>query len=223
MAIEVKKVFLPAQEWAAFSKAYSADLLMEADVDVASGVRVHEYEGFLYTVMSISYLGSQGFNLLEAWQLVPEAMYRGEIFENRNWDALKAMGRERGDFTGYKVKVRGKVMICAKEVSFVESAPTVRAITLDEAQRIDANRRQQGWRAHMFSGASPKWKYHQGHAVAVYESGRGSRHVLLWRNGRSIEEFSLSKELVLDEVINTRIAMHAAAESMKQPVQAALF
>ena len=221
--VDVKTVSLPAQEWEAFSKAYSADLLIEAGSDKVGGVRTHEFEGFLYTVMSISYLGSMGQSVLEAWQLVPEKMFNGETFENRNWDRLVAMGRERGDFTGYKVKVKGKPMICTKEVRFRASTPTVRPISLQEAQDTDAMVRRYGWRAHLFSEVLPQWHFHQGHPVAVYENDRRRLLVLLWRNGRSVEEFTLPDDTVLDEFAVMQCSAPVVVERMKVPVQACLF
>ena len=223
MSVEVKQVLLPAQEWEVFSKAYSADLLIESGADKVGGVRTHEFEGFLYTVMSISYLGSMGRNILEAWQLVPESLFTGEVFESRDWDALVAMGRDRGDFTGYKVKVKGKPMICTKEVSFVAAPPTVRPITLQEAQDTDAMGRSYGWRAHLFGEVEPTWKFHMGHPVAVYENERRLQLVLLWRSGRSVKEFTLADDTLLDEHLMGHVPTMAVVEPRKAPVQACLF
>lgn len=193
--VDVKRLSLPAQEWLAFSRAYSAELLMESGAQTVGGVRTHVFEGFLYTVMSLTY--SQRQNVLEAWQLVPEEMFAGEVFDNRNWEDL-ALGRSRGDYTGYKVKVKGKPMICSKEVTFVAAAPTVGQISLAVAKDADESMRQHGWRAHLFSKVLPTWKFHKNHPVAIYDNGVQRIQVLMWSCRQKIEEFMLAEDAVLD-------------------------
>lgn len=220
-ALEVKRVSLPVQEWQRFACAYSADLLMEAGADKVGGVRCHEFEGFLYTVMSISYLGSKRHNLLEAWQLVPEKMFTGEVFDNRCWETQVEMGRRRGDFKGYKVRVKGKTMICTKEVCFIAVAPTVSPLSLHDAQEADDLHRRYGWRAQFFGNVIPSWKFHNGHPVAIYENGGQRNLVLMWRNGKKIEELMLPWDTVLDP--SEKVYIPAARNFANTPVQVNLF
>lgn len=218
---DVKCVSLPAQVWELFSNAYSGDLLSEAGKNETVNVRAQEFEGFLYTVTSLCSGGLSGRSEANAWQLVPELMYMGTTFTCLDWDEQVRNGRRRGDYTGFKLKVKGSPMVCVKPVRFVATPPTVTPIALEVAERINTESSSMGWRSHHYKGIEPSWGFLSGHPVAVYEKGDSLVKLLFWRNGRRIEEFRVHGDQLLDKAAPAQVAVAAAPKVI--PTQACLF
>ncbi|WP_304350793.1 hypothetical protein [Comamonas testosteroni] len=219
--VEVKIVPLAAQDWEVLSKAYSADLLSESRTDEVVNVRVQQYEGFLYTVTSILHGGHSGRSEINAWQLVPEEMFKGKTFVKRELNELEGQGRRRGDYTGYKVKVKGREMICCKKVCFLAAPPTVAPLSMSAAKAHNDSSLKCGWRAHFFGDVEPSWGFYKGHPVVVYEKEDQRVVRLLWRKGHCIEEFILKRDTELNQEV---VAPALCAPVPKQQlIQACLF
>lgn len=120
---DVQRILLPVEEWDAFSKAYSGDLLSDAKKGEIVGVRFHEFQGFLYTVVGVLYGGLSGDYVIFAWQLLPE-----EFFEN---DAF--ISSEQKYRAGLRVRVKSRQMVFHKRVDFFRTLPSVNTASVRES------------------------------------------------------------------------------------------
>jgi hypothetical protein len=173
-----------------------------------------------------------GLYQVDAWQLVPEILFEGEVWNYVDHLDFDESMRERGDYTGMRVSVRGSIMICAKPVTIVRALPTVPALRPAEAIEYDEKAREYGWRSMRFKEGTVTWKLLQGHPVAVYQlPGDGQQAaVLLWRYQGHIEDYYLGDSVdTANLALMTIPPVHIQTEdrhfpsAQLQPLQAGLF
>ena len=223
-----KRVLLAAQDWESMAGINSCGILTEVKPGQTANVKSMEYAGFLYSAFSTIYGGYTGESVIEAWQLIPEKLYTGSIYLDSDWSSSEHPERQRGDYLGYRVKVKGQPMVCAKSVHFVRVLPTVQPLTLEAAIAYDEEARKYGWRALQFGGqAKVTWRSLAGHPVVMYERDGGkSLAMLLWRYKKQILEYTLHSDVTLAHLEPLNLDMHMAARILpecSQPKQACLF
>ncbi|KGG87408.1 hypothetical protein P245_20305 [Comamonas thiooxydans] len=211
---EIRSVLLSGQDWEDMTRIYSTVELTETPSGHTASVKAKQYGGFLYTVFSIAY---GGWNEINAWQLLPESLYEGDTCIEIDWEKVRARKRHGYSYLGLKVKVAGKVMVCAKPVNFLRSLPTVKPLSMEEALAYDIQCRRAGWRPHLFgTQAKVTWRKLAGHPVVIYElDGKDSRTALIWKHRGVIQEFSISraeKDLNFDTETEQIDAPESAAE-----------
>ncbi len=220
---------LPAQQWEEFPKIVSCQILSEAKPGETVNVKSTQYGGFLYTAFSACYGGLHNGSRVHAWMLVPEKLYPHRVYTDTNWDSEVDPDRSRGDYTGFRVKVKGQPMICTKEVHFLRTIPTVKPLTIDEAKAIDNEARKYGWRSHFYGkDAITTWHKLCGHPVVVYERGEDERTgVLLWREGKKNHDLVLNEDHYMHELeawdTVSESAMTAALTTRTAMQQCSLF
>lgn len=194
---EAKTVTVPAQQWAQWSTICCAMKMAEAKSGEVPSVPSLELGGYLHVVFSVMYGGLSGLYQADAWQIVPVGLYDGQTWNHVSGHEFDETVRERGDYTGMLVSVRGTQMVCSKPVSVIRSLPTVRPIPPDEAMAYDEKARCYGWRALHYQGAKIGWKMLQGHPVVVYQMPDEERRmaVLLWKHEGHIEDYYLGASL----------------------------
>ena len=189
---EIRSVTLSGQEWLSMSGICSALEISEAGKNGIASVKAKQYGGYLYAVTSYS---SGPHNEVNAWQLIPESLYTGITMDKVDWEKVHAEKRYGYSYLGLRVKVAGKVMICAQPVNFLRGLPTVQPITLLEAQAYDKVCRPWGWRATSYGEeAKSSWHMLAGHPLVIYErAGKPSRGTLICKIHGQIQDFHLSK------------------------------
>lgn len=226
---EPRSLYIPAQEWEEWSAIICCAKMAEAKDGEVVGVPVVEHGGYLHCAFSGMYGGKSGSNKVDAWQLVPADLYKGETWTYKNQDFSVW---ERGDYTGCLVSVRGSHVVCAKPVSVIRTYPTVCPISMQEALKYDDSARSKGWRALQYRGAARSWKLLRGHPVAIYhdaEEEDGDAAVLLWRYKGHIQDYYLSTASVLGdsqdfpEAIESCVLTEAIRKPQNIPLQAVLF
>lgn len=219
-------VLVPAEKWEVASDAFSGQLAVEHKGSGPIKVKTFRHDAFLYTVFSVHYrhYGAQKAEV-EAWRLVPASLYPGETTQRyHDKEAIEAGLRQRGDYTGLVVLVRGQRMVCAQRVLFYQDLPATAPLSRAEAEAYDRNESGYGWRALWYAGATPTWHTLRGHPVARYccHSTLGHAHtVLFWRHESRIEEMSLDIEVILDP--STGRAMQPNAVVTPEAGQLSLF
>lgn len=195
---------IPAEEWRRIAEtAYSTDKAIEHTGSGPVPVRSAQYGGHLYVVFSILH-GPYGINSqpwIEAWRLLPEAMYTGEttlVYNDKH--AIQAGLRKRGDHTGLVVSVQGRRMVCAERVRFTLGLPGTRPLSFEEAKAADERRRTSGWISLRFSGIEPEWFSLQGHPVALYRGADGDFATLLWKHRRMTYEMPIAGDVPLSPI-----------------------
>ncbi|MFZ7321310.1 hypothetical protein [Comamonas jiangduensis] len=121
---------------------------------------------------------------INSWQLVPLSCFVGECFYK---------DPSRNSYQNLIVQHKGKKFVMSKKVIFERELPTVNPIQLAEAQVYDSSNRGAGWRAMMFQGLEPIWKYCNGHPVAVYDNEDSRSAVLFWKIGKQLHEYHFGK------------------------------
>ena len=194
------------------------------------GVPVVEHGGYLHCAFSAMYGGRSGNNVVDAWQLIPADLYEGQTW---TYHAQDFTVRERGDYTGLRVSVRGSHVVCTKPVSVIRTYPTIRPISMQDALKYDDSARSYGWRAMGYRGAKRSWKLLHGHPVAVYhgadEVEDTSAAVLLWKyKGRILDYYLGSPEFLenlqdFSETSVSSVRTEVLCKPQTVPLQAALF
>lgn len=224
---EAQRFVLPAQEWVRMADAYCGSRLAESDGKSVVGVSAVSHAGYLHSIFSVVYGGVSGEEIAEGYRLVPPEMFDGETVASIDWRDVRTMRtRRRGDSTGLLLKVKGKVMVCARHVHFIKTLPTTRPIAIEEAQRFDEAARPWGWRAMGYGDSDVDWRKVAGHPVAVYRDPvrMRSMSVLFWKDGANIKEYRLHPDLetsMFDAVSATQSL--APAIDTGPPVQLGLF
>jgi len=197
-------LLLPAERWQRIAQAYSAHLTAEHKGHKPIPVRTAEHGGFLYTVFGVLH-GPYGESVkpyADAYRLIPESLYSGETTLVYHDEAAIQSGRRmRGDHTGLIVSVKGKLMVCERNVRFIMDLPATRPLPRAEAMVFDESARASGWRAIWFKGRRPEWFSLRGHPVAVYREHAtlGTDHaVLYWKHEGQIQELSIADDVRLD-------------------------
>lgn len=224
---EAQRFVLPAQQWVRMANAYCGDRIAESDGKSVVGVPAVSHAGFLHAIFAVVYGGYSGEERAEGYRLVPPEMYEGETIASIDWRDARSMNtRRRGDSTGLLLKVKGKVMVCARRVHFIKTLPTTQPIALDEAQRFDEAARPWGWRAMGYRDADISWRAIAGHPVAIYRDPIRMRSLsmLFWRDGAAIKEYQLHPDLdtSMFEAVSTPQLQVSAIET-GPPVQLGLF
>ncbi len=223
---EPQRIVLAAQDWIRMAAAYSGDRFAEADGRSAMTVAAEDQGGFQHTIFSVIHGGATGEHRAEGYRLVPPAMFDGVTADFIDWrDPATVEARRRGDATGLLVRVKGKLLVCAKAVHFVRDLPTVQPMPLKEAKDYDIAARSMGWRAMAFSGADICWRTLKGHPVVIYQHPMQARSVsmLFWRSQTGIQEYCLPN--ALDASMFTDPVDAAAPQRMvkEDPIQLGLF
>jgi hypothetical protein len=223
-----KRVLLAAQDWELMAGINSCAILAEAKPGQTSNVKAKAHAGFLYTAFSSTH-GGLGESVIDAWQLIPEKLYAGKVYLDRAWSSDMHPERQRGDYTGYLVKVKGKPMVCAKKVIFVRALPTVQPITMEEAMDHERVANKYGWRSiHYGDKAKVTWRMLAGHPVVIYElDDDDSKATLLWRFEGRICDYYLTMDQSLTDFdawsVEAETQMAAQSVHRAQPQQACLF
>lgn len=200
-----KIIHVPAQTWIRLAATNSAMMAaQEKPQNEKRSLRVlfTEYRGFYYTAFSVMHggYGTKQRPSIDAYRLLPVAMWRGETFETIGdlTKKIKSDERYRGSYVGLRVSAREE-MVCAIQTSFVLDLPTTKPVPLSVAEKYDAKQRRSGWRALWFRRATPSWGSLEKHPVAIYENGLDgmSRAVLLWREGKSMRELMIENGVPL--------------------------
>lgn len=193
---EPKSVVIPAQLWEDWASIVCCSKMAEAKTGEVVGVPSMELGGYLHCAFSAMYGGRSGIHRVDAWQLVPAALFEGETWTYVSHSDFDESVRERGDYTGLRVAVRGTEVVCAKPVSIIRSYPTVRPVALSEAIKFHDDSSRYGWRAMQFKGVTPSWKSLNGHPVAVYECDDPEHltAVLLWKHKGHLQDYYLGVE-----------------------------
>ena len=228
---EEKRFIVPAQDWEEWSSLCCAQKLAEANSGEVISVPAMEHGGYLHAVFSVLYGGRSGEYKAYAWQLVPAVLYPGESWTHVSGCDFDDSVRERGDYTGMRVSVRGAELICAKPVNFIRTLPTSPPVSTQDAKRYDEMSRGYGWRSMRFNGAKVSWKLLQGHPVVVYEATNGGGHmaVLLWKHKGIIQDYYLGNQIDASTLPDLPQATEAPVEqdlislSQSSPAQAVLF
>lgn len=182
--VQNESIPVPAQVWEKLGDAYSTVEISEAAKGTAPGVALVDYRGMLYTTVAICHGGYSGSYTVECWQLVPRSCFVGECFYK---------DPSRNSYQNLIVQHKGKKFVMSKKVIFERELPTVNPIQLAEAQVYDSSNRGSGWRAMMFQGLEPIWKYCNGHPVAIYDASDNRSAVLFWKIGKQLHEYHLGK------------------------------
>ena len=227
---EPRTLHVPAQEWEEWSAIVCCAKMAESKPGEVVGVPVVEHGGYLHCAFSAMYGGRSGNNVVDAWQLIPADLYEGQTW---TYHPLDFSVRERGDYTGLRVSVRGSHVVCTKPVSVVRTYPTIRPISMQDALKYDDSARSYGWRAMGFRGAKRSWKLLHGHPVAVYhgadEVEDGSTAVLLWKYKWRILDYYLGSPELLEnlqdfsETSVSSVRTEVLCKPQTVPLQAALF
>lgn len=206
----------------------SCSILSETKPGATANVKSAEYAGFLYTAFSACYGGLHSGSIINARKLIPEKHYLGEIFTDTDWDSGEPGSRERGDYTGFRVKVRGVPMICTQEVHFQRQLPSVKPLSLEAAKEIDEIARRMGWRSLFYGGTSPTWHQLSGHPVAMYEKdGLDTIAVLIWKQGKHAHDLVLQEKTYIEQLKPWDDSIHVMCSTHNMKIipmlQASLF
>lgn len=222
---EKRAIRVAAQDWEAWSSIVCCSKAAEAKSGEVIGVPVVAHGGYLHCAFSAMYGGFSGVSKVDAWQLIPLEIHRGVTWTYHDQDHSV---RERGDYTGCRVAVRGKQMVCAKPICVLRTYPTTEPISLCEAIAHEEENRRYGWRAMEYSDVEPVWKSFEGHPVAVYGGDfRGEKiAVLLWKHNGQIREYHLPEgavDHIAKNAVPARSAPTAGAIPQTKPTQGSLF
>lgn len=222
---EKRVIHVAAQDWEAWSSIVCCSKAAEAKTGEVVGVPVVAHGGFLHCAFSAMYGGFSGVSKVDAWQLIPLDMHRGITWTYHDQDYSV---RERGDYAGCRVAVRGKQMVCAKPVCVLRTYPTTEPISFLEAVAYEEESRRYGWRAMRYLGVRPVWKWLEGHPVAVYgrENPVERLAVLLWRHNGQTRDYHLPEgavDHIAENIFPASPMPTAEARFQKMPAQGSLF
>lgn len=223
---EPQRIVLAAQDWIRMANAYCGDRFAEADGRSAMTVSAVDHGGFQHTIFSVIHGGATGEHRAEGYRLVPPAMYDGLTADFIDWrDPATVEARRRGDATGLLVRVKGRLLVCAKAVHFIRDIPSVPPMPLHEAKDYDVAARSMGWRAMAFNGADISWRSLNGHPVVIYQHPMQARCVsmLFWRSQSGIQEYCLPNALdasMFTEPVDVKAPQQMVKED---PIQLGLF
>lgn len=192
---EKRAIRVAAQDWEAWSSIVCCSKAAEAKSGEVISVPVVAHGGYLHCAFSAMYGGFSGVSKVDAWQLIPLEIHRGATWTYHDQDYSV---RERGDYTGCRVAVRGKQMVCAKPISVLRAYPTTEPISLREAIAHEEENRRYGWRAMEYSDVEPVWKFLEGHPVTVYRRDDPDKRlaVLLWKHNGQMHDYYLPEGAV---------------------------
>lgn len=186
------EILVPAERWEKLAGMNSCNMEAQKDKTKPVSVKSDTYQGKRYTAFGCMY-GSLFESVIDAWEMLPEAMYQGETTTVYHDEAAIQEGRRsRGDMSGLLVVHQGKRYVLDKRVALKKGLPSpAAAISMDEAMRYVDEASKYGWRA-LFGHTQPSFVMREGHAFECYQE-QETINVLLFRVGRSIVETRVSQ------------------------------
>lgn len=190
----MKEILLPAETWEEYSDMINCLALSQQKGNEVVSVKAFEHSGYLHMPhagMHCNYSTDRS-STLYTYRLLPEDLMEGETTVWHDEKAITAGLRDRGDHSGLIVSVRGTRMVCAFPVLFIKGLPSQACrVSIADAMAHDKSNRKWGWRSH-YQGNEPTWMSLSGHPVVRYSNGGNEIHVVLWRQGKDIEEMAVA-------------------------------
>jgi len=197
----MNQVLVEAENWDAKAASNSCMKAINQKDGKLISVLTFDYHGYLYTSFGTIYCqySAQFKPTVFAYKLLPLSLYGGEtttIYHDE--EAIAAGRRDRGDFSGLVVLVKGKSFVCSEPTLFLKDLPKTRPMQLALAQFFDTLCGSHGWRALYCSSALPTWKSLARHPVAEYKTDAGEIiPVLFYQEGSTIHEMRLGTDITL--------------------------
>jgi len=193
---------LTPAKWRSMTGINSASRVSEQKGDALIKVSAKELQGHLYTAFCTLYgsIGRNSTSTIYAYRLALLDLYQGETTRlYHDEDAVNEGRRKRGDHQGLIIKYKNKEYAMAQRVDLVMVLPDAVGVCMEELKAIEEEKREAGWRSHLYRDGNYEWKSYQGHPVLEYstDDGRITR-VLYCQEDGELEEVTLDDDLKLE-------------------------